>query len=149
MRLLVVGCVALLLGLSIGFYGASAAGTIQYTSYISGKDVPGKSSDFMNGYVAGAFDTLEWVVWIANDDPKTKDDFTPAYFTPLYQCLQKIPNAGEAVAWAKDIWAANPNNAAANLMAVSACQYKPSQAKSNTVTGGAGKGPSRGATLRR
>lgn len=148
MRLFVVGCVTLLIGIVLGVYGARAASTIKYSSYLAGKDVPAKNTDYMYGYVSGTFDTLMFVTWIANDDPKSKDDFTPAYFAGFYQCLQKIPNAGDTVAWAKGLWAANPDLNAANLMLVDACQYQPGQAKSNTMTGGGSAGHTRNATLR-
>jgi hypothetical protein len=144
MRLFVVGCVALLIGVFIGVYGARAASNIKYDYYVAGKDVPKMADPFLNGYAAGTYDTIETVVWMANDDPQSKDDFTAANFTGFYQCLQKIPSAGEAVAFVKEYWAKSPNMIAANTLLINACQYKPGQSKANTMTGGAGKGPSRG-----
>ncbi len=139
MRLIVVGCVALLVGISIGLYGASAASGIKYDFYLTGKDVPKMQDPFLNGYAAGTYDTMEFVAWLANDDPTSKDDFTAEKVAGWYQCLQKIPGSAEAVAWAKDFWAKNPNWVAANTVVVNACQYKPGQASANTLTRGPSK----------
>jgi hypothetical protein len=142
MRLLVVGCVALLIGIGIGLYGASAASSIKYDYFLTGKDAPKFSDGFLNGYAAGTYDTMETIVWMANDDPQSKDDFTAANLTGLYQCLQKIPGTAEAVAWAKELWAKNQSLVGANAVVNNACQYKPAQARSNAMTGGTGKRPS-------
>lgn len=149
MRLLVVGCLALLVGIGIGLYGASAASSIKYDYFLSGKDVPKMSDHFLNGYAAGTYDMLRTVVWLANDDPQSKDDFTAAVFAKQYQCLQQIPNASEIVAWAKDYWSKNPTVVAANELFADACLYKPTQAKTNMMTGGAGTGRTQGGTNRR
>ena len=147
MRLFVVGCVALLIGILIGAYGARAASNIKYSTYLSAKDAQAKQDEYNYGYLSGTYDTLMFVTWIANDDPKSKDDFTPGYFANFYQCLQKIPNLGETLAWAKPIWAANPDWNAANAILVDSCQYQPGQAKSNTMTRGGSIGHTRNATF--
>jgi hypothetical protein len=129
-----------LVGIGIGLYEARAASTIKFDYYLTGKDVPKMADAFLNGYTAGAYDTLETVVWMATDDSQSKDDFTAANLAGYYQCLQKIPNPGETVAFVKDYWAKNPNVIAANTLMVNACQYKPGQGKANTLTGGGGRG---------
>ncbi len=148
MRLIAVGCVALLVGIAIGLHGASGASGIKYTYYLLGKDASKVSDPFLNGYTAGIFDVLETITWIANDDPQSKDDFTAANLTGYYQCLQKIPGSAEAVAWAKELWAKNADYVAANTVLFNACQYKPSQARSNAMTGGRGQGSSGGVNHR-
>ena len=148
MRSIAVACVALLVGIGIGFYEARAASTVKYDYYLTGKDVPKMADPFLNGYAAGAYDTLETVVWMATDDPQSKDDFTATNFAGFYQCLQKIPSAAETVAFAKDYWAKNPTWIAANTLMINACQYKPGQSKANTMTGGGGKGSSVGGNHR-
>jgi hypothetical protein len=141
MKLLVVGCVALLLGLSIGFYAASAASGIKYTGFVQGKDVPKMNAAFMNGYAAGVFDELAQVVWIANEQPKY---FTVDVVTKPYQCLQKITNTAEVVAWAKEFWNKEPDVWAADQLFNHACEYNAS-ARANTMVKTGGQSPRTGA----
>jgi hypothetical protein len=148
MRLLVVGCIALVVGIGIGLFEARAS-SIKYDYFLTGKDVPKMSDNFLNGYASGTYDTLRTVVWFANDDPQSKDDFTAATFTKQYQCLQQIPSSPEIVAWAKAYWAKNPNVVAANEIVSDACLYKPGQARSNVMTGGTGTGRTQGGTNHR
>ena len=130
MRLLVLGCVMFLVGAWFGFYEAHAASGIKYDGYLTGKNVPKASPDFLNGYAAGNYDTLAMVAYVANEVPKV---FNAEVFTKQYQCLQKIPTAGETVAWAKDLWSKSPDSFAAQEIFIHACEYGAS-ARANTMT---------------
>lgn len=133
MRLFALGCIVFLLGAWFGFYEAHAASGVKYDGFVQGKDVPKMSAGFMNGYVAGAYDMLGGTTWVANEDSK---DFTADVFTKQYQCLQKIPNASEGVAWAKDLWSKNPNAWASDILFAHACEYNTSARANTMVKGG-------------
>ena len=87
-------------------------------------------------YEARAASTIKYDYYLLGKDVPN--------LTGMYQCLQKIPNAGETVAFAKEYWAKNPSMVAANAIFINACLYKPGSAKTNTMTGGGGKGRSQG-----
>lgn len=140
MRLLVLGCIVFLMGAWFGFHQAHAASGIKYTGYVQGKDVPKMQAAFMNGYAAGVYDELAQVVWIANEQPKY---FTVEVFTKPYQCLQKIPNTAEAVAWAKEFWNKEPDVWAADQLFNHACEYS-AAARSNTMVKTGGPSPRAG-----
>ena len=146
MRLLVLGCIVFVLGAWFGFSNAHAASGIKYTNYMLGKDTAKAEPGFLMGYVAGIHDTMTGAVYLANESAK---DFTAEYFTKQYQCMQKIPNAAEAVAWAKDFWNKEPDIWAADNFLVRACEYNPS-ARANTMVKAGGRSPQpggRGMTL--
>jgi len=130
MRVLALGCVVFLMGAWFGFYEAHAASGIKYDGFLLGKDVPKQPAEYMKGYAAGSYDTLETVTYIANEASKY---FTPEVFTKQYQCLQKIPTATETVAWAKEFWTKEPDVFAAQEIFMHACEYNAS-ARSNTMT---------------
>ena len=137
MRLLVLGCLVFLMGAWFGFYEAHAASGVKYTGYLQGKDTSKAQAAFLNGYAAGVFDELAQVTWIANEESKY---FTAEVFTKQYQCMQKIPNLGEAVAWAKDFWNKEPDVWAADQLFVHACEYNAS-ARTSTAVKTAGPSP--------
>lgn len=122
--------VVFLVGAGFGFYEAHAASGIKYDGYLLGKNVPKASADFLAGYAAGNYDTMAVVTYISNEVPKA---FTAEVFTKQYQCLQKIPTAGETVAWAKDLWSKSPDTFAAQELFIHACEYGAS-ARANTMT---------------
>jgi hypothetical protein len=135
MRLLVLGCVVFMVGAGFGFYEAHAASGIKYDGYLLGKNISKASPDFLSGYAAGTYDTLETVTYIANEVPKV---FNAETFTKQYQCLQKIPTAQETVAFGKDFWTKEPDVWAAQELFIHACEYGAS-ARSNTMTKGGGR----------
>ncbi len=140
MRSLVLGCVVFLVGAWFGFYEAHAASGIKYSNYMLGKDAAKAEPTFLYGYVAGLHDMLTAVTWFGNESPK---DFTAELFTKQYQCMQKIPNAAEAVAWAKDFWNKEPDVWAGDNVFIHACEYNPS-ARANTMVKTGGRAPHAG-----
>lgn len=86
--------------------------------------------DSLSGYAAGNYDTLVMVTWMANERPQL---LSAESVTKQLQCLQRIPSAQEAVAWAKDLWNANPDMPAAFVLFAKACDYNPA-ARATTVT---------------
>lgn len=140
MRSLVLGCIVFLVGAWFGFHEAQAASGIKYSNYLLGKDASKAAAPFLSGYVAGIHDMLTAAAWLANESPK---DFTAEVFTKQYQCMQKIPNTAEGVAWAMDFWNKEPDIWAGDNYFARACQYNPS-ARANTMVKSGGQSPQAG-----
>jgi hypothetical protein len=139
MRWLALGSLVFLMGAWFGFYEAHAASGIKYDGFLVSKEASKKSDAFLNGYVAGMYDQLSTVAYLANERPEV---FTAATFNRPFLCLQKAQNTSEIVAFAKDFWSKQPDVWAVDVVFVRACEFSAS-ARANTMTRTAG-GVSRG-----